>query len=156
MFALKIYGSHNSDFSTVITCSWTNNIYFSNFQHVWYISRFLIGLHVVHLFGFLCCVFGWFVVFVLLVQCCQCLWIVHYWMPLQFFLMFISSLRYIFLCYYMNLWQLWVLRFTYVRNNCLLNNIYFRPNAYAYKVPQELWRDWAIPGTEQKPIWRGI
>ena len=43
-----------------------------------------------HLFSFLWCVFCFVFVFVFLwAQCCQCLWIVRYWMPLRFFLMFI-------------------------------------------------------------------
>ena len=36
------------------------------------------------LFIFPCCVFCVLLFFVLCVQCCQCLWIVHCWLPLQY------------------------------------------------------------------------
>ena len=46
-------------------------------------------VQVTHLFSFLCVVLFVLSVFVLCVQCCQCLWIVHSWLLLWFSMTFI-------------------------------------------------------------------
>ena len=51
------------------------------------------GIRVAHHFSFLCCVFLFCLSLscVLWIQCRQCLWIVHSWLPLRFSLTFINT-----------------------------------------------------------------
>ena len=61
------------------------------------------GVRVVHCFSVLCCVFVCLSLScVLCIQCCKCLWMVHSWFPIRFFLAFIysswTSFLFLFIC----------------------------------------------------------